>query len=450
MSRQKLLIVDDDESARFALHEYLEQRGYEVEEAVSCQAALTAFRSSHPDAAILDYSLPDGTALDLMPRLKALDSEVPLILLTGHGSIDLAVQAIKEGAEHFLTKPVELLALAVVLERSLENQRSRKRQIAGRTREARRVADPFLGTSPASRAGVYAARRVGAPDSPVLIQGETGAGKGILAAWLHRSGPRADEAFVDLNCASLAKELFESELFGYERGAFTSAVSAKQGLLEVAHRGTVFLDEIGDMDPTVQPKLLKVIEDKRFRRLGDVRDRQVDVRLIVASHQDLLALVRDKKFRSDLYYRVSTIPLQVPPLRERVEDIAALAQDLVDRIAADMGRGEVTLTADAMGALKQYCWPGNVRELRNVLERAVLLCEGRQVGRKDLRFAAEGGLEAEPPETSLTLAEVERRHIERVLREEKWRVDPAAKRLAVPRSTLYKRIKALGIEVPRE
>jgi DNA-binding NtrC family response regulator len=450
VKRERLLVVDDDESARFALHDYLEQRGYEVEEAVSCQAGLAAFRAARPDAAILDYSLPDGTALELMPRLKALDSDVPLIVLTGHGSIDLAVQAIREGAEHFLTKPVELAALAVVLERCLENQRTRKRQLAGRSREARRAADPFLGTSRAIRALEEEARRVASADSPVLIQGETGAGKGVLAAWLHRSGPRAEEAFVDLNCASLAKELFESELFGYERGAFTSAVAAKQGLLEVAHRGTVFLDEIGDMDPTVQPKLLKVIEDKRFRRLGDVRDRQVDVRLIVASHQDLMELVGEKKFRSDLYYRVSTIPLRVPPLRERVEDVPLLAQDLVDRIAGEMGRGEASITAEAMGALQQYAWPGNVRELRNVLERAVLLCEGHELRRKDLRFAAPGAPEAEAPEADLTLAEVERRHIERVLREEKWRVDPAARRLAVPRSTLYKRIKALGIEVPRE
>jgi DNA-binding NtrC family response regulator len=449
VSRQRLLIVDDDESARFALHEFLEQRGYAVEETVTCEAGLAAFRSSRPDAAILDYSLPDGTALELMPRLKALDADVPLILLTGHGSIDLAVQAIKEGAEHFLTKPVELAALAVILDRSLENQRARKRQIAGRTREARQAVDPFLGTSRAIRGLEEDARRIVGADSAVLIQGETGAGKGILAAWLHASGPRAEEAFMDLNCASLSKELLESELFGYERGAFTSAVSAKQGLLEVAHRGTVFLDEIGDMDPSVQPKLLKFLESNRFRRLGDVRDRQVDVRLIVASHQDLMALVREKKFRSDLYYRVSTIPLLVPPLRDRAEDIPVLAQDLMARIADEMGRGDVSLSREALEALKRYAWPGNVRELRNVLERAALLTAGRQVGSKDLRFSTDGDPQPTAGESTLTLAEVERRHIERVLREEKWRVDPAARRLAVPRSTLYKRIKALGIEVPR-
>jgi DNA-binding NtrC family response regulator len=449
VSRPRLLIVDDDESVRFALHEFLEQHGCVVEEAVNCQAAAAAFRASRPDAAILDYSLPDGTALDLMKRLKALDADVPMIVLTGHGSIDLAVQAIKDGAEHFLTKPVELAALGVVLDRSLANQRARKRQIVGRTREARRPVDPFLGESPVVRALEADARRVASADSPVLILGETGAGKGVLAAWLHASGPRSDEAFVDLNCASLSKELLESELFGHERGAFTSAASAKQGLLEVAHRGTVFLDEIGDMDPSVQPRLLKVLEDSRFRRLGDTRDRLVDVRLIVASHQDLLGLVRESRFRSDLYYRVSTIPLRVPALRERVEDIPVLARDLMDRITNEMGRGEMSLSDEALRALKSYAWPGNVRELRNVLERAVLLSGGPQIGAHDLRFATHAPTPATEAEPDLTLAELERRHIERVLREEGWRVDPAARRLAVPRSTLYKRIKALGIEVPR-
>ncbi len=444
-----MLVVDDDESARFVLRDYLEQRGYEVEVAITCQAAQAAFRSSRPDVAILDYSLPDGTALDLMPRLKALDAGVPLVLLTGHGSIDLAVQAIKEGAEHFLTKPVELEALRVVMERCLENQRNRKRQVAGRSREDSQAADPFLGESPAIRRLAEEARRIAPADSPVLIQGETGAGKGVLAAWLHRNGPRADEPFVDLNCASLSKDLLESELFGYERGAFTGAAQPKQGLLEVAHRGTVFLDEIGDMDPSVQPKLLKVLEDKRFRRLGDVRDRQVDVRLIVASHQDLMRLVREKAFRSDLYYRVSTIPLVVPPLRERAEDIPVLAAELLKRIAGEMGRGDLSVSRDALDALALHSWPGNVRELRNVLERAILLSEGRTLDRESLRFAADGDPAAGGLDADLTLEQVERRHIERVLRQEKWRVDTAARRLGVPRSTLYKKIKALGLEVPR-
>jgi DNA-binding NtrC family response regulator len=373
---------------------------------------------------------------------------VPLVILTGMGSIELAVRAIKEGAEHFLTKPVELPALAVVLERLLENRRNRHRQMARRSKAARHAADPFLGDSPAMRQLADDARRFLSSDSPVLIRGETGSGKGVLAAWLHQNGPRADEAFVDLNCATLSKELLESELFGHEKGAFTGALAAKPGLLDVAHRGTLFLDEIGDVDAAVQPKLLKVLEDKRYRRLGDVRDRQVDVRLIAATHQDLSRLVRENRFRSDLYYRVSTIPLVVPPLRERLEDMELIAEKLLDGLAADLGRGKLSLAADALAALKAYSWPGNIRELRNVLERAVLLCEGRVLGRRDLRFEPAPADEAAPG-AALTLEEMERAHIERVLQAERGHVETAARRLGIPRSSLYQKIKRFGLSVPR-
>ena len=456
MAPRRLLVVDDDPSGRFALREYFALRGYEVDDADSLRAAIESFQAARPDAAVLDYALPDGTALDLLPRLRALDPTVPLVVLTGHGSIDLAVQAVKEGAEHFFTKPVELATLAVVIERLLDQQRQRQRVLAGKTREARRAVDPFLGTSPAVRRLAEEATRVQASDSPMLIQGETGTGKGILAAWLHRHGPRAEEAFVDLNCATLSKELLESELFGHEKGAFTGAVAAKPGLLEVAHRGTLFLDELGDMDPAVQPKLLKVLEEKRYRRLGEVRDRQVDVRLIAATHQDLAALVGSRTFRQDLFYRIAAIPLVVPPLRERAEDIPLLARDLLDRIAADLGRGRLDIAPAALAALGAYSWPGNIRELRNVLERAVLLCRDRTIDVGDLRFLHAGAAAAAPPpvpaapaaelhDTSMTLEEVERRHIVAVLEEEDGRVEAAARRLGVPRSSLYKRLRVLGL-----
>jgi DNA-binding NtrC family response regulator len=275
----------------------------------------------------------------------------------------------------------------------------------------------------------------------VLVTGETGSGKGVLAAWLHNAGPRAEEAFVDLNCAGLSKEFLETELFGHEKGAFTGAVTAKNGLLEVAHKGTVFLDEIGDMDAVVQPKLLKVLEEKRFRRLGDVRDRQVDVRLIAATHHDLQSLVREKKFRSDLYFRISTLPLRVPALRERAEDIPALSEHFLERISADMGRGRMSLSPAATAALAAHSWPGNLRELRNTLERAALLASGSVLEPRDLSF--EGSLDEAV--AAGTLEDVERRHIERVLREEGGQVERAAKRLGIPRSTLYQRIKQFGL-----
>jgi transcriptional regulator with GAF, ATPase, and Fis domain len=245
--------------------------------------------------------------------------------------------------------------------------------------------DPFLGESPAIRQLAVQAGRVVASTIPILIQGETGTGKGVLARWLHENGPRADEAFVDLNCAGLSRDLLETELFGHEKGAFTGAVTAKPGLMEMAHRGTLFLDEIGDVDLQVQPKLLKVMEELRFRRLGDVRDRQVDVRLVAATHRDLVRLVQEEKFREDLFYRINTVSLLVPPLRERGRDVVLLARSFMARIGSELGRPGVRLSEGAESALGSRPWPGNIRQLRNVLEQAVLLSERTILEAEDLR-----------------------------------------------------------------
>ncbi|HMJ59910.1 MAG TPA: sigma-54 dependent transcriptional regulator, partial [Gemmatimonadales bacterium] len=307
--------------------------------------------------------------------------------------------------------------------------------------------NPFLGTSAVMRRLAEQAEKMADADSPVLILGETGAGKGVLARWLHQHSARAREAFVDLNCAGLSRELLESELFGYAKGAFTGATGNKLGLLEVAHRGTVFLDEIGDVDPLIQPKLLTVLEDKRFRRLGDVRDRTVDLRLIAATSHDLARLSQEQRFRSDLYFRISTLVLRVPPLRERREDTPLIASDLLERLSVPRGRRS-TLSAAAVTALQGYPWPGNIRELRNVLERAVLLSTDSVLGPGDLHFDPLPAATASTPahDGALTLAELERRHIEHVLQDVGGRVAEAATRLGIPRSTLYQKIKALRID----
>lgn len=441
MARNKVLVVDDEAGVRFGIRDFLEQQGYEIEEAESCEDAQHLFRTSRPDIVIADYMLADGTALDLLPRLKEIDSDIPLLVLTAHGSIDLAVRAIKEGAEQFLTKPLELQTLQVILQRLLQKQRNHHKQLASKTRQVRQAIDPFIGTSAAIRALAEQARKILSTESPILILGETGSGKGVLARWLHENSPRADEAFVDLNCAGLSRELLETELFGHEKGAFTSATASKQGLFEVAHRGTIFLDEVGDVDLQIQPKLLKVLEEKRFRRVGDVRDRQVDVRLIAATHQDIGQLVREKKFRDDLYFRISTIPLSFPPLRERIEDIPTMAQYLLNKLSADLGRGEIILDEASIKALQAYSWPGNVRELRNVIERAVLLSDQRSIGLNDLHFDGHANVGAPFLDSRLTLLELEKQHIERVLQEEQGRVEKAARRLGIPRSSLYQKIK---------
>src|SRR6476620_3891280 len=431
------------------IRDFLEFQGYEIEEAESCHGARHIFSTARPDVVIADYMLPDGTALDLIPRLKEIDSEIPLLVLTGHGSIDLAVKAIKEGAEQFLTKPIEMSALHVILQRLLETQRRHHKHLASRSRRVRQAIDPFIGTSSAIRLLADQARKILTSESPVLILGETGSGKGVLARWLHENSPRADEAFVDLNCAGLSRELLATELFGHEKGAFTSATASKQGLFEVAHRGTIFLDEVGDVDLQIQPKLLKVLEEKRFRRLGDVRDRQVDVRLIAATHQDLGQLVRERRFRDDLYFRISTIPLSFPSLRDRIEDIPTLAQYLLDKVSADLGRGELRLDQGCVQALQAYSWPGNIRELRNVIERAVLLSDQKNITLNDLHFDGHTQIAAPFLDSRLTLQELEKQHIERVLQEERGRVEKAAKRLGIPRSSLYQKIKKHQIPVSK-
>jgi len=335
------------------------------------------------------------------------------------------------------------------LQRLLQKQRNYHKQLASKSRQVRQAIDPFVGTSAAIRALADQAKKILSTESPVLILGETGTGKGVLARWLHENSPRADEAFVDLNCAGLTRELLETELFGHEKGAFTSATASKQGLFEVAHRGTIFLDEVGDVDLQIQPKLLKVLEEKRFRRLGDVRDRQVDVRLIAATHQDLGQLVREKRFRDDLYFRISTIPLSFPSLRERIEDIPTLAKYMLDKVGADLGRGELHLDQGCIQALQAYSWPGNIRELRNVIERAVLLSEQKQITLNDLHFDGHTQVGAPFLDSRLTLLELEKQHIERVLQEEHGRVEIAAKRLGIPRSSLYQKIKKFQISTSR-
>ena len=441
--RRTILVIDDDRAVREALRRFLAANGFEVVEARTLMEGHQAFRACRPDVTVLDYSLPDGASLELVPKLKAIDPGAPIVILTGHGSIDLAVQAIKEGAENFLTKPVAMPVLLSILERAIESRRAKQKALAADATQRRESLDPFVGTSAAIRKLAKTAEKVAGAEAPTLILGETGAGKGVLARWVHENSPRAREPFVDLNCAGLARDFLETELFGHVKGAFTGAAHAKQGLLEIAHRGSVFLDEIGDVELQVQPKLLKVLEEKRFRPLGEVHDHGVDIRLIAATHYDLARLVAEKRFREDLYFRISTIALVIPPLRDRREDIPPLVEQF---LAAKRFR----LSPSAMEALVAYNWPGNIRELRNVLERAVLLASDEVLERDDLSFDViprEVPLAREP---AGSIDEVEKAHIERVLEETSGNVSRAAKRLGISRSALHVRIKKYSIAVVRD
>lgn len=438
----RILVVDDEPTIRAVLQRFLEKKGYQAVTATSRQQAERLLKSDRFDAAVFDHELGDGNAIELLDTIQGEDVDVPVIVLTSNGTIDLAVQSIQHGAENFLTKPVDLVTFGVILSRVLENHRNRRQQSIHQARYT--GPDPFVGTSRAIQELRAVAHKLASSDSPILIHGETGIGKGVLARWLHDHGQRAQEAFVDINCASLSPEFLDSELFGHQRGAFTGAATSKSGLLEVGDRGTVFLDEIGDVDQRVQPKLLKVLEEKRFRRMGEVRERAVDVRLVAASHHDLRQLVQNRLFREDLYFRINTLPLHIPPLRERPEDIRQLADRILGTLCHELGRPQATFSTEAIAAMERYPWPGNIRELRNVVERALLLAATDTIEPNDLRFERSLG-----PTEGLTLADVERRHIERVLEHVQQSVSPAARILGISRSTLYQKIKAHGIELSK-
>ncbi len=446
MKSAKLLVVDDDPAILATVTDYLKIEGHSVTAAPNLKSALQAIENNLPDIVVTDYQLPDGDALQLLATIKNMHVPTQCIVLTGYGTIDLAVRAIKDGAEQFLTKPVQLSVLGNYVRSCLDSQKSRRMQLARSLRMPRYGKNPFQGTSNAIRRLEAEVNRFVHTERPILIQGETGTGKGVLAEWIHKHGPRADETLVDVNCAGLSKELLESELFGYEKGAFTGAAGSKQGLIEAAHRGILFLDEVGEMDLLVQPKLLKVLENNRFRRLGDVRERTADIQVIAATNRNLMQSVREMKFREDLYFRMSTFEIRLPPLRERPEDILPLANSLLRDLALDLARDQQELSSSAQAALRAYSWPGNIRELRNVLERVALTCDSQVIEQDDLGLAHR--LQSTPQsalQAGGTLEDMERQYISRVLKEEKGKVAQAASRLGVPRSTLYQKIKALGI-----
>ena len=449
MSRAKVLAVDDDRGQRTLIRDFLLSRGYEASEAADAEQTILQFRSEHPDVVLLDYLLPGSDGLNLLGRLRELDPTVPVVMITGHGDVELAVEAIRAGAENFVLKPISLTALDTVLERALDRSRANRRQRAGRLAADRRRLSPFLGRSASLRALADEARIAAGAESAILMVGETGTGKGVLAHWLHEHGARAEESFVDINCAGFSRELLESELFGFARGAFTGAIQAKTGLLETAHRGTLFLDEIGELDTTLQPKLLKVIEEKTFRRVGETQERRSDTRILAATNRNLAKAMEDGSFRRDLFYRVSTFVLELPPLRARKEDLPLLVDDLLERLGEELGR-RTTIAAAAFDELASYDWPGNIRELRNVLERAVLRTREPMLTSSDLRFAAalparaQGASGGDGPIS--TLAESEREALQRRLARARGNVGVAADLLGVPRSTLYGRLKEQGLK----
>ena len=430
-----ILVVDDDRTVRETLADFFDALGYVVRSADTATAGRQAAAEHAPDVVLVDLRLPDASGLTLLEALRADDPELGVIVLTGHADVPTAVRAMQQGALDFLEKPVDLEALAVAVDRAAELVRLRREVSVLRARRGDFGADGNAGPAdPPSleRLIELAARN---DDVPVLIVGETGTGKGFVARRIHERSARAAQPFVEVNGASLSATFLESELFGHERGAFTDAKQAKRGLFEVAGRGTLFLDEIGEVVTEVQPKLLKVLEERTFRRLGGTSELRSDARVVAATNQPLAQRVQEGAFRADLFYRLQVLTLALPPLRERRAEVADLA-----RAFAPVGS---RLSQTALRAIERYDWPGNVRELKNTLWRASLLADGGEIQPRHLSLPELPGPATPVP---VTLAEVERAAIVDALAVTGGNRVQAAQRLGIARSTLLEKIKRLGIQ----
>jgi DNA-binding NtrC family response regulator len=457
---EPVLLVEDKAELRAMLRKALEKSGYAVEEAPDGDAAARKVRERRYLLVLTDLKLPGRSGIDVLRETRDADATIPVILMTAFGSVEEAVTAMKEGAFDFIQKPVDLDHLRLLVERAARQQELLRENLLLREEYSARYGFPrIVGEHPAMRELSQQVQRVAASEATVLLLGESGTGKELFARAIHHLSPRRDHPFAALNCAALPESLVENELFGHERGAYTGAGARKIGRLELAHRGTFFLDEIGELPPAIQSKLLRVLEEKRFERVGGTQSIDVDVRILAATNKDLRAAVEAKSFREDLYFRIAAIPLIIPPLRERGDDVLRLADHFLERFRREFRKPALTFTAAARERLLAYPWPGNVRELQNAIERAAILCDGSEIDPAALQL--KGGDASRTPGGMLPadfdwegpLEEVSRRaaaHVERVkieqaLRETKWNKTRAAERLGVSYKTLLARIRALGI-----
>ena len=433
--KPKVLLIEDDEGSRFGFTRYLSKTGYFVREAASLSEARQAVLSQRFDAVLLDFKLPDGNGLDWIVELRENYQDIPIIVITGYGDIPVAVEAMRRGADNFLTKPVNMEDLEVFLRKSLELGVLRRRYLANQRLERKdRI---YFGESEAIKNVMNLASLAAQTDSPVLLLGETGAGKGVLARWLHDNSCCSSATFVEVNCSNLKGDLLASELFGHAKGAFTTAVQDRQGLVEVADEGTLFLDEISDMDVGVQAQFLKVIEDKKYRRLGEVKVRRSEFRLICATNRNLLEETHKGSFRKDLYFRLNVLSIVIPPLRERSSDIPGL----VIGILRNLGISNPAISSEVMRLLKGYSWPGNIRELRNVLERATLLARGQPLATEHFSGLDSSQILVDNKRDLKDLVDIEFDHIQRVMKRFGRDTKKAAAALNISRATLYRKLK---------
>ena len=465
MSKASILIVDDERTLARAIKAYLEEAGYEAELAGDAESALPLLASLRPDVVITDVRLPGMDGITLLSKIREFDPAISVIVMTAHGSIEGAVAAVKLGAFDYLKKPLDLEELKLLADRARETSALKQELSYYRKGMGRDVSfAEVVGESKVIRDVLDRARQIAALDEtpPVLITGETGTGKGLVARTIHNTGPRASKPFIDVNCTALPANLMEAELFGYERGAFTDAKESKLGLFEAAEGGFLFLDEIGDVELSLQGKLLKAIEERVVRRVGGVRDRKIDVRILEATNRNLEVESARDHFRKDLYFRLAVILLHLPPLRERGNDVLLLADHYLKRFSAKYGRNVRRLDAASRQLLLSYPWPGNVRELSHVIERAVLWSQGPELTPEHLSLTQPGGAASPPAEgqipapvetkaeaprapEGLSLDQWEKSLLEQALRDTGGNQTKAAQRLGISRDTLRYRMKKHGI-----
>jgi len=454
---EKILVVEDKESMAQMLRETLELDGYEVVIAKDGAEGIRVIRENKVDIVLTDLRLPKKDGIEVLKASKEETPLIPVIVMTAFGSVETAVNAIKLGAYDFITKPLDTDHLRLLIERSLRNRRLATENLLLKDALSQRIGMPkIIGKSPMMLSVAENIRKVAPTKSTVLLLGESGTGKELFARAIHELSPRKEASFVTIKCAAMPRELLESDLFGYEKGAFTGAGDKKLGKFELANKGTIFLDEIGEMDIVLQSKVLRALQEGEIERVGGAKPIKVDIRIIAASNKNLEASVADKTFREDLYYRLSVFPLTIPPLRDRREDIPALVEHFIVKYSLEMNIPQKSISPDAMDLLKSYSWKGNVRELENVIERALILCDGDTITEKELRLNASGytdsGLDTIPLDGTLddsakaALRIAESKRIKKALEETGGNKSRAAEILKVSYKTLLTKIKDYNIE----
>jgi DNA-binding NtrC family response regulator len=462
---EPLLLVEDKNELRAMLRKALERNGHSVDEATDGSAAIQKLRNKRYQMVLTDLKMPGASGLDVLRESKQADCTIPVILLTAFGSVDEAVSAMKEGAFDFIQKPVDLDHLKLLVERATRQQELLRENLILREEFASRYGFPrIVGESPAMRAVSQQLQKVAATQATVLLLGESGTGKELFARAIHHISDRRDQPFIALNCAAIPENLVENELFGHEKGAFTGAGNRKVGKIELAQRGTLFLDEIGELPLASQAKLLRVLEERSFERVGGTQSIGVDVRIVTATNRDLERRIREKLFREDLYFRISAVPITIPALRDRGDDLDILAEHFLEKFCRELGKPPLTLSEEARHRLHEYGWPGNVRELQNAIERAVILAEGCEITHELLvckpaavnresapanlvpeAFSWEGNFD---DVTARAQIHVERVLIENALKDSRWNKTRAAEKLGITPKTLLAKMRATGLEQP--